>query len=202
MHDAERVRLLHGPYRAPRLARGDRATCLLRDCTVVITGWTDARISWPRGRAQGGGGGSGVLLDENLARAVRHESAAAVCFWWGASEGVVWRWRKALGVNCTSNEGSRRLRHAAAKVGGAVMRRRGLTGEECEQRSRQAIRLDLKRFLHLGYQGPRWTRAQLRLLGREPDEVAAGKIGRTEGAVRVMRNRLGIPTALDRRRQH
>jgi hypothetical protein len=39
-----------------------------------------------------------VLLDEELARAVRLESAAADGFWWGVGEDVVWRWRKALTV--------------------------------------------------------------------------------------------------------
>jgi hypothetical protein len=28
----ELVRLLHGPYRPPRLRRGDRASCLFKDC--------------------------------------------------------------------------------------------------------------------------------------------------------------------------
>ena len=99
MTDHDRVRLLHGPYAPPPLRKGDRAHCLLRDCTVVITSWTAARIPWPRCRAlDGPGGGSGILLGEELARAVRQESAAAVCQWWGVSEGVVWRWRKVLEV--------------------------------------------------------------------------------------------------------
>jgi hypothetical protein len=34
----DRVKLLHGPYRAPRLRVRDRATCLFRDCLVVVTG--------------------------------------------------------------------------------------------------------------------------------------------------------------------
>jgi hypothetical protein len=33
-----RLRLLRGPYKAPRLRRGDRAFCLFRDCDVVVTG--------------------------------------------------------------------------------------------------------------------------------------------------------------------
>jgi hypothetical protein len=94
---------------------------LLRDCDVVITSWTDARIPWPRCRAlDGTGGGSGLLLDEELARAVRHESAAAVMYWWGASSEAVKRWRRALGVGRTDNEGSRRLIRAAAAGGDAV----------------------------------------------------------------------------------
>jgi hypothetical protein len=142
-------------------------------------------------------GGCGLLLDEELARAVRCESASAIAYWWGASDGVVWRWRKVLGVDRMANEGSRRLILAAAAAGGQAMRERGLSDEECDQRSRAALRLDLKRFLHLGYHGPRWTPEQLQLLGKEPDAVVAGKVGRSVNAVRVMRGRLGIanPTA-------
>jgi hypothetical protein len=189
-----RFRLLHGPYEAPPLRRGARTTCLLRDCDVVITGWSDARISWPRCRAVGPtGGGSGLLLDEELADAVRHEAAAAICFWWGVSEGVVWRWRKALGVTRTNNEGSQRLIQAAAEQGSAAAKERGITDAECDERSRRALELGLARHLKTGYHGPRWTKAQLQLLGKEPDEVVAGKVGRTPNAVRVKREELGIP---------
>ena len=81
MTDRDRLKLLFGPYRAPPLRRGDRATCLYRDTTVVITSWTDAPIPWPRCRALDSRGGFGLLVDEELARAVRHESAAAVMHW-------------------------------------------------------------------------------------------------------------------------
>src|SRR5262245_50244449 len=42
-------------------------------------------IPWPRCRAldQRGGCGSGLLVDEELARAVRSESTAAEMYWWG-----------------------------------------------------------------------------------------------------------------------
>src|SRR5262249_56768178 len=91
---------LFGPYTAPPLKRGDKTTCLFRDSDVVVTSWTDARITWPRCRvACGSGGGSGLLVDEELARAVRHESAAAVMFWWGASQTAVNNWRTALAVS-------------------------------------------------------------------------------------------------------
>jgi hypothetical protein len=77
--DTGRLRLLHGPYRAPALRKGDRAYCLLRNCAVVVTGWTDAPIPWPRCRAPGGPrGGSGILLDEELARAVRQNRRAVL----------------------------------------------------------------------------------------------------------------------------
>src|SRR5262245_55077795 len=99
MRAADRVKLLHGPYTPPPLRRGDRATCLFRDCDVIVTGWSNGRIQWPRCRAlDTHGGGSGLLVDEELARAVRTESAAAIKFWWGVTAGVVWRWRMVLGV--------------------------------------------------------------------------------------------------------
>src|SRR5215471_13282499 len=99
MSDDNHVRLLHGPYTARPLRRGDWATCLFRGGEVVFTGWSDAPISWPRCRVLGGhGGGSGLLVNEELARAVRCESMLAIHFWWGASAGTVWRWRRALGV--------------------------------------------------------------------------------------------------------
>jgi hypothetical protein len=118
------------PLRPPPLRKGDRAFCLLRDTTVVITSWTAARIPWPRCRTlDGTGGGSGILLDEEVARAVRWESAAAVCYWWGISDGVVWRWRRALGVTRTSCEGTRRLTPAAAELGAAALRGKELPPE-------------------------------------------------------------------------
>ena len=118
----EDVRLLHGPYKPPPLRRGDRATCLFRDAEVIVTGWSAGRIPWPRCRLPGGrGGGSGLLVDEELARAVRCESALAVRHWWGIAEGTVWRWRQALGVE-RLNEGSARLRRRLNQEIGAALR--------------------------------------------------------------------------------
>jgi hypothetical protein len=120
-------------------------------------------------------------------------------YWWSASSEAVKRWRRVLGVGRTDNEGTRRLMRAAAEKGGEAARGREFTDEECDERSRRVLRLNLARYLHKGYHGPRWTPAQLRLLGRYPDEVVAAKVGRTVGAVRSKRTTLGIPTALDRR---
>jgi hypothetical protein len=158
VNQRERVKLLHGPYTPPPLKRGDRATCLLRDCDVIITGWSAGRIAWPRCRAEGThGGGSGILLDEELARAVRCESEAANCYWWGVCVDVVWRWRKALGVGLMDSEGSRRLILDASQQGAAQCRGKQLPPEQVERRRQTALALNLGRSLRLGYHGRRWT---------------------------------------------
>jgi hypothetical protein len=46
-----------------------------------------------------------------------------------------------------------------------------------------------------------WTPEQLALLGTLPDGELAAQIGRSATAVRVMRTRLGIASACDRRRR-
>jgi hypothetical protein len=56
MNQRESVKLLFGPYRAPRLQRGNRPTCLVRDAYFAVTSWTDARMSWPRCRVVGSRG--------------------------------------------------------------------------------------------------------------------------------------------------
>ena len=62
----ENAKLLFGPYEPPPLRKGDRATCFYRDSVVVITAWSDGRLSWPRCRALGHRGGSSLLVDEEL----------------------------------------------------------------------------------------------------------------------------------------
>jgi hypothetical protein len=143
-HVPENARLLFGPYTPPPLRKGDRTRCLYRDADVVITSWSDGRISWPRCRALGHRGGSGLLIDDELARAVRSESAAAVMFWWGVSCNAVWLWRKALGVEGRDGtEGSRRLIRAAAEKGADQVRGKPLSAEQVERRRRTARALNL-----------------------------------------------------------
>jgi hypothetical protein len=142
-----------------------------------------------------------ILLDDDLARAVRHEAAAAIRYWWGVSVCVVWRWRRAFGVGRMDSEGSRRLIQAAVEAGADVTRGVPLSEEECERRSRTNRELDLKQHLHLGYHGPRWTPQELALLGTLPDDAVAAQLGKTPGAVSLMRRRLGIPNPCDRRRR-
>jgi hypothetical protein len=202
MNARDRVKLLLGPYDPPPLRKGDRASCLFLDTEVVVTGWTDARISWPRCRPLDRPRGHPTLLvNEVLAGAIRQESAAALRHWWQVSEGVVWRWRRAFGVGRRDSEGSRRLIQAAAEAGAEVLRGVPLSAQECARRSRTSRELGLKRHLHPGYHGPRWTPEELALLGTLPDEEVAVRVGKTPGAVSLMRRRLGIPNPCDRRRR-
>jgi hypothetical protein len=108
--------LIAGPYVAPALKRGDRAFCLYRDCDVVVTNWTDARISWPRCRAIGSGAGSGLLVNDELARAIKTESAVALKHWFGVGTHAVWKWRKAFGIGRTGTKGSRLLHERTAQI--------------------------------------------------------------------------------------
>ena len=118
MKSSDRAKLLFGPYQAPALRRGDRATCHYRDCDVIVTGWTGARISWPRCRPLDvPRSHPSLLVDEELARAIRHESAAALRHWWGVSSLVVWKWRRAFGVSRTNCPGSQRLIRQASEQG-------------------------------------------------------------------------------------
>jgi hypothetical protein len=141
-----------------------------------------------------------LLVNEELARAIRSESALALRYWWGASAGVVHRWRKALGVTRTNNEGTHRLIQAAAEAGGEVFRGVSLPEEWCEQRRQRALEHNYGAFLPLGYHGPWWTEEELALLGTASDEEIAARIGRTTEAVRIKRTRRKILNPYDQRR--
>jgi hypothetical protein len=188
----DRVKLLHGPYRAPRLRVGARAMCLYRDCLVVVTSWTDGLISWPRGLPVGRMGHPSIVVTEELARAIRVESAAAIQHWWGVSDGVIHRWRKALGVTRTNNGGTQRLIRAAAEAGASVRRGVPLPEWHAETLRRANRENNVARNLVLGYHGPWWSQHELALLGKLDDEEVARRTGRTPNAVRVKRQKLGI----------
>jgi hypothetical protein len=195
MNAKDRVRLLSGPYKTPRLKKGDRATCLVRDCDVVVVGYSKGRIAWPRCRALHLRGGSGILVEEELARAVRHESAAAVRYWWGVCGTTIVWWRKALGATRTSCEGSRRLIQANAELGGEAFKERGFTEEEIQGfRELERKHNSRRNFLAVPAGGlPVWTEEEIALLGTAPDPEIARKIGRGLKGVRSKRLNLGIP---------
>ncbi|HEV3144785.1 MAG TPA: hypothetical protein VGZ47_12925 [Gemmataceae bacterium] len=186
--------LLAGPYTPQALRKGGRAFCYYRDCDVVITSWSNGRISWPRARPIDGGGTT-YLVDEELLRAIRTESSQALHYWWGAARGVVVKWRAALGVHRLNNPGTMRLNKLAVEASNAVTRGQRLTRKQVEERRERAIRLNLAQYIepyrHVASRP--WTAKELRALGKAPDEEVAARIGRTESAVRGKRCQLGIP---------
>jgi hypothetical protein len=179
--DPERVQLLFGPYQAQPLKRGDRAFCLVRGSAVVVLGWSDARISWPRCRPlDPPRKGSGLLIDDELARAIQHESATAVVYWWGVHRSTVIRWRKVLGVTRTNNEGTHRL------VLGAIaetLKSRFGEGAGCRGNSPFAAR----------GRAAVWTPEEIALLGALSDAEVAQRTGRSPAAVPKKRKQLGRP---------
>jgi hypothetical protein len=204
MSRSDATRLLFGPYRPPRLRRGDRAFCLYRDCEVRITSWSDGRIPWPKCLPIGTRGQPTLLVTDVLLRAIRRESSLAVQYWVGVGPAQVWSWRRAFGVGMWEPEGSARLHRILSAKGVAGLRRRRWTSAERKAYRDRSIRLNLIRFAQRSpIQGghPVWTKRELVLLGTLSDAEVAAKIGRTETAVRVKRFRLGIPTVEDRRRR-
>src|SRR5262249_20870026 len=130
-----------------------------------------------------------LLVDEELARAVRCESVLAIRYWWGASANAVWNWRQALGVG-KFNEGSTRLRELLNRKLSDKKRGKKLPPEKVERRRRTSLEVGLRPVsLRHGGSWP-WTKDELALLGTAPDAEVATRIGRTETAVCVKRLRL------------
>jgi hypothetical protein len=55
-----------------------------------------------------------LFVDEELARAIRSESAEALKHHWRVGEQLVAKWRKVFGIGRPGTEGSARLHRAAA----------------------------------------------------------------------------------------
>lgn len=109
MNDADRFRLLHGPYRPPRCRVGRTLCCELRG-DVRVTGYSDGPLPWPAGHALGGSGRGkpALILCGDLVKAVLRESNLAVAHHWGVTSQTVTLWRRALDVP-VHNEGTKRL---------------------------------------------------------------------------------------------
>lgn len=105
MTDAERFKLIGGPYEPPAVRRGDTITCEARGREVQVGGMSDGRIQWPCALKTGR---RSLILCGDLVEAVRRESEQAIAYWWGVSIVTVWSWRKAIGVPQV-NEGTARL---------------------------------------------------------------------------------------------
>jgi len=73
----DKVKVLFGPYKPTPFRGGGVAFCYVRDYPVVVIGWSDARIPWPRCQPlDPPRRGRGPLIDDELASAIGHESAA------------------------------------------------------------------------------------------------------------------------------
>jgi hypothetical protein len=77
MDDADRFKLLFGPYQAPRFRVGQVVRCEVRG-KVRIVGLSDAPIPWPVCRA---GKWLVPVVYRGLVKAVRRESEQAVAHW-------------------------------------------------------------------------------------------------------------------------
>jgi hypothetical protein len=169
------VPLFFGPYRVPKLRRGDRAFCLVRDKPVVVVGMSNAPIPWPRCRAlEPRCNGIGLLIDDELARAIRNEAAMAVSYWWGIPRTTLRRWRRTLGVTRKNNEGTHRLVLGAIEK--ALDARFGDGG--CSP------------FPALGRSAV-WAPEEVALLGTLSDVEVARRTGRSRAAVMKKRSKLG-----------
>ena len=126
---------LLGEYQAPAIRRGDRVFCLYRDADCVVTYWNDAPIPWPRVQVVGAQGGSGLLVDEAILRAIRTESSIALQHWLGVGPRAVWSWRKAFGVSQVGTEGSKRAVRAAGNKGATAMKVKEWTDEELDKKA-------------------------------------------------------------------
>jgi hypothetical protein len=230
MTDADRYRLLHGPYQAPRCRLGGKLFCKIRGW-VKVRQISAGRIPWPMTLVIGG---PTLILCGGLVQAVRCESNQAVAYWWGVGDKTVSKWRKALAVP-RFNEGTLRLseeyfaehvpedvriqatlkastheanrKKALANTGRPVsaktlevLRRSWGKGPSAEGR-RRLSEFHKRRGTRPPAAGRPWTPDELALLGTLPDADVALRIDRTVGAVRWMRSRLGIATAVDRRRR-
>jgi hypothetical protein len=107
MRDADRYKLLFGPYQMPNCKVGGWLTCEVRG-RVKVCAMSNARIQWPLTRRCDGFGRPMLIVTAELARAVRFESNQAVAYWWGVSKFTVTAWRKVLDVP-RANDGTHRL---------------------------------------------------------------------------------------------
>jgi hypothetical protein len=192
MIDEQRIKLLFGPYHAPAIGVGDRAYCLYRGEEVVVVDWTLAPIPWPICRRLGPDSGRGSLLvNEELARAIRCESATAVKHWWRVCGSCVVHWRKALGANRKNNPGSQRLVRAAVQKA-VIQAHAPPTADQVEERRRRRSLKNVQAGNLAVYQRAAWTEEELALLGTMSDADVAIRLRRTHQGVQLKREKLGI----------
>jgi hypothetical protein len=107
---------------------------------VIVTGYTNARIAWPKGRLAESRGQPSLIVDDELFRALHNESRIAVAYWWGLCKSTVTMWRIRLGVQ-RFNPGSKRLQVMNSAKGADATRGVKLPGAAVERRRRTALEL-------------------------------------------------------------
>lgn len=121
--DEVRLALVGGPYVAPEAAIGAELRCRLRG-RQTVAGYTEGGvIRWPK--AEGTAGSGPIILCGDLVRALRVESAQAICAWFGLERKAVRRYRRLLDVP-RYTEGTEALWRSWARVKlTAAARRKG-----------------------------------------------------------------------------
>jgi hypothetical protein len=137
-------------------------------------------------------------VTEELVRAIRTESAAALKHWFGVSTHTVWSWRRAFGVGHWDTEGSKQLHQEVSARGADATRGRRLSEETIRQRvqtrKKRGCPPPIGRWAEEG-----WKPEEVALLGTLPDDDLARRLGRSPGSVSLNRRRLKIPNPQDRR---
>jgi hypothetical protein len=64
-----------------------------------------------------------------------------------------------------------------------------------------SYQVEIRKVFEAGLSWPMVDQKEMRLLGKLPDEKVAKRVGRPVNGVRIMRTRLGIPSANYRRRK-
>src|SRR5699024_1165190 len=116
---------------------------------------------WPRRKKTGR---ASLILTAELARAVRTESVAGICHWWGVRPTKVWMWRKALGVDTTP--------------GSQAIARRGVPPAAAAKGRARASEPDIRAKMaetKRGQPAPPQTRAALLRAAKAPKPPGWGK---------------------------
>lgn len=187
---------LIGTYTTPAVRIGRKVRCRYRGKWCRVTSFTAAPIPWPRVQPLGQRGGCGLLVNAELKRATRTESAAALGRWWGLSKSAVHSLRVWAGVEGhDTTAGTRRAVKAAADLGGEATRGAELGDEACDVRAANARRLGLIRHAQARRWPDGWTAEADAMLGTMSDGHVAKRVGKSRSAVQARRVKLGVPAA-------
>jgi hypothetical protein len=208
--EAEKTKLLFGPYHPPRTRRGKFLFCEWRG-TVKVGDYSDGPIPWPvKWRTRS------LILCGDLVRAVKQESEIAVAYQWGVCVAVVTKWRNALEVEPIT-EGTRLLKsHVQTEAMTPALRQhlsRLKTGKprKLTRRGEASLMAALHRpksarwfesmAPHFAARRGKpvdpndrvWTPKEEELIGTMPDRAVAKKLRRSVSAVIARRQQKEIP---------